>query len=231
MGIRSLTGKLAFGVLFFAMLSAPAAAGLDVDFGAAVRLDDDTQVYFAVSSRYFDRDRREVEAWARRYDHPDDLAVALYIGRHSGRSLDSIWRLRDEGRSWWEIGVRFGMPADVWFVPVRRDPGPPYGKAYGHWKKHRHDRNAALSLTDADIRNLTAVRVLHEYYGVSVEVAMDWRSGGRDLRSLVSEEYRGRHGTTGTPPGRAKGGTGNDHADHKDAKGKARGKGAGKGKP
>jgi hypothetical protein len=35
---------------------------------------------------------------------------------------------------------------------------------------------------------------MHDYYGVSVELAMDWRSSGRDLRTLVSDEYRGRHG-------------------------------------
>ena len=49
-------------------------------------------------------------------------------------------------------------------------------------------------LADTDLRNLVAVRMIHDYYGVSVELAMARRSGGTGLLSLVSDEYRGRHG-------------------------------------
>ena len=51
-----------------------------------------------------------------------------------------------------------------------------------------------MVLSDADVRNLVAVRVLHEYYGVSVEMAMEWRASGRNLRALVADQYRTRHG-------------------------------------
>jgi hypothetical protein len=83
---------------------------------------------------------------------------------------------------------------DVWFVKVDRKPGPPYGKAYGHYKNHKHDRKHSVVLTDADIRHLMAVRMIHEYYGVSAEVAMEWRSSGRDLRVIMTQEYGQRHG-------------------------------------
>jgi hypothetical protein len=181
-------------VLSAVLLVPSARAGLDVDFGATVRLDDDADLYFAVSSRYFDRDRDTIERWGRRYEDPDDLAVALFISRHAGVSLKVVFDLRRGGRTWWDVGIRVGVPTDVWFVPIRRDPGPPYGKAYGHWKNHKHDRRQTFVLFDSDIRNLIAVKMMHDYYGVSVELAMDWRSSGRDLRTLVSDEYRGRHG-------------------------------------
>jgi len=54
-------------------------------------------------------------------------------------------------------------------------------------------------LTDEDAENLVAVRMLHEYYAVTVEVAMDWRSSGRDLRLLMSDEYSKRHGKSAAP--------------------------------
>jgi hypothetical protein len=203
--VRTL-GKLVFGAAFVVALSiaTPVHAGFDIDFGADVRLDDDTDVYFAISSRYFDRDRGEVERWGRRYDNPDDLAVALFISRHSGISLASIFTLRREGHTWWEIGVRAGVPHEVWYVPVERDPGPPYGHAYGHWKKHRRHPRSDFVLADTDVRNLVAVRMMHEYYRVDVDVAMDWRSGGRDLRSLASDQYRDRHTTRSAPPGQSR---------------------------
>jgi hypothetical protein len=192
-----------------------AVAGLDVDFGASVRLGDDTDVFFAVSSRYFDRDRQVVESWGRRYQDPDDLAVALFLSKRSGRSPDFIFSLRRQGLGWWEIGVRVGVPVDAWFLPVTRDPGPPYGKAYGYWKKHRKNPKARIVLTDADVRNLVAVRMVHEYYGVPVEVAFERRASGGNVRVLLSAEYRHRHGKAGVPPGHAKKAAGKGHGKKK----------------
>jgi len=205
--------RVLLALLVVAGMAVPTAqAGLDIDFGATVRIGDDDDLFLSVSARYFDKDRRSIDRVAVRYRGPDDLAVALFVARRSGSSADAIYRLRTDGLSWWDISVRLGMPVDVWFVPVRRDPGPPYGKAYGHWKKHKHNRRHAVVLTDTDLRNLVAVRMLHEYYGVSVDVAMEWRSSGRDVRTLVSGEYGKRHR--------------HKHADV--AKGKGKGKGSGK---
>ncbi len=191
--------------LVIGALAAPVAqAGLDIDFGAAVRIGDDHDLFLSVSARYFDEDRRSIDRLAVRYRNPDDLAVALFVARRSGKSADMIHRMRTDGLSWWDISVRLGMPVDVWFVPARRDPGPPYGKAYGHWKHHKRNRHHAIVLTDVDARNLVAVRMLHEYYGVSVDVAMEWRSTGRDVRVLVSEEYGKRHGHKHTAAGGVK---------------------------
>jgi hypothetical protein len=176
------------------MLATPALAALDVDFGAKVSLDDRTDLFFAVSSRYFEEDRTVVKRLGLRYTDPDDLAVALFIAKRSGHSDDAVWNLRRQGLSWWEISVRFGVPVNAWFVEVQRDPGPPYGKAYGYWKKHKKDRRAAVALTDDDCRHLVTVRMVHEYYGVSIETAMEWRSSGRDVRMIVSDEYQRRYG-------------------------------------
>ena len=198
-------------------LTVPAAqAVLDIDFGAAVRIGDDDDLFLSVSARYFDEDRRSIDRISVRYRDPDDLTVALFVARRSGRSADAIYHLRTEGLSWWDISVRLGMPVGVWFVPVQRDPGPPYGKAYGHWKHHKRNRHHRVVLTDVDVRNLVAVRMLHEYYGVSVDVAMEWRSSGRDLRTLVSAEYGKRHGHK------------HRHAVANKRTGKSKGKGAGK---
>lgn len=187
--------RILLALFVVAGLAAPTAqAGLDIDFGATIRIGDSDDLFLSVSARYFDADRRSIDRVALYYRNPDDLTVALFVARRSGKSADVIHHLRTDGLSWWEISLRLGMPMDVWFVPVKRDPGPPYGKAYGHWKNHKRDKRHAVALTDGDVRNLVAVRMLHEYYGVSVDVAMEWRSSGHDLRVLVSNEYGKRHG-------------------------------------
>jgi len=198
----------------------PAAAGVDIDFGAAVRVNDDTDLYFGISSHYFGRDRAEVRDWGSRFHDPDDLAVALFISRHSGRPRDAIFTLRRGGATWWDVSVRCGLRPDVWFVPVRHDPGPPYGRAYGHWKKHRHDRRYAIALSDIDARNLVAVRMVHEYYGVPVETAMQWRAGGSSLSVLLTNEYHKRHGE-----GHERSAHGRSGRHHGESHGKSHGKG------
>ena len=90
-----------------------AMAGFDVDLGAS----------FSIGGE--DDDLYAVQAVATHYPNRDDLAVALFIGRHSGRSTEAIYDLRRSGLSWFEISARFGVPYDVWFVPVKHDPGPP----------------------------------------------------------------------------------------------------------
>ncbi len=177
----------------FVLVGVPAQAGLDIDLGVSIR-GDDADVYFSISSRYFGRDRGTVDRFAAYFSDPDDLAVFLYLSKRSGRSCDHIFGLRRQGLSWWQISTRLGLPVDVWFVEVHHDPGPPYGKAYGHWKKHKQDRHHHMVFSDADIRNLTAVRVIHEYYGVSMQVAMDWRASGNSLQTIMTGEYHKRHG-------------------------------------
>ncbi len=177
----------------FVLVGVPAEAGLDIDLGASIR-GDDVDVYVSISSRYFDRDRGTVDRYAAHFSDPDDLAVLFYVSKHSGRSCDHILGLRQQGLSWWEISRGLGLPVGIWFVEVRHDPGPPYGKAYGHWEKHKRDRHHPMVFSDADIRNLIAVRMIHEYYGVSVQVAMDWRASGNSLKTIMTGEYHKRHG-------------------------------------
>ena len=87
-----------------------------------------------------------------------------------------------------------GLEPDVWFVETSRTPGPPYGRAYGFWKKHREDRRHVMVLTNDDVRNLVAARVIHEYFGMPIEEAMGIRAGGDNLRYIMAEQYHRRHG-------------------------------------
>ncbi len=185
---------LAVSAWVLALTALPARAGTDVDFGTSVRAGDHTDLFFSISSRCFDRDRRAVDSWGPRFTNPDDLAVFFFLAQQSGKSPDAIFALRRQGLTWWEVGARLGVAVDAWFLPVDVDPGPPYGKAYRSWKKRRQHPSSRAPLSDADARNLVAVRVLHEYYGIPVDVAMQRRSSGRSVRRLVVDEYEHRHG-------------------------------------
>jgi len=198
-----------------------ARAAVDVAFGAAVNVNDNTSLFFGVSSRYFNREPRVVETWSQRVPDPDDLSVLMFLAARSGRSVDAVFAMRRTGLSWWDVSIRLGVPADVWFVPVER-PGPPYGKAYGYWRKHGRDTRA-YRIDDRSCRDLVAVRMMHDYYGIPAERAMDLRRDGRRIDSLVGDEYRTRHGNGKGGKDRAQEGSSHDHG------GKAGGKGNGNG--
>jgi hypothetical protein len=187
------TKVLLGAVLAVALLAPQAKAGADVQFGASVNVNDNTSLFFGVSSRYFGREPRVVEDWGRRVPDPDDLSVLLFLSSRSGRSPDAVFALRRGGLSWWDVSLRLGVRPDVWFVPVQRHPGPPYGNAYGHWKKHGRNGNA-YRIDDRAARDLVAVRVIHEYYGIPADRAMDMRRRGQRIDRLVCDEYRTRHG-------------------------------------
>lgn len=186
-------------VLGLVLAAAPAAhAGIDVAFGARVPIGDDGGLFVNISSRYFERDPSVIQSWERRFESPDDLAVFFWITERSRRSADFVFSLRRQGLGWFEIGNRCGIPVDAWYVVVPAErPGPPYGKAYGHWKKHQQNPDHRVRLTDRQARDLVAVRMAHEYYRVPGEVAMDWRRNGDDVRSIMTREYRERHGKGG----------------------------------
>jgi len=192
----------------------PARAALDIDFGASVPVGDDGHLFLSISSRYFDRDVHVVQDWYGRYRNPDDLAVAFYLSDRCGRSPEWIFSARKQGLGWFEIGNRCELPYDAWFVPVKGDPGPPYGKAYGYWRKHQHDHRAAHRLSDDDCRRLVSVRMAHEYYGVPVETAMSWRASHRDVAGVMTQEYHSRRERDrghGHDHGRGHGGSENSH--------------------
>ncbi len=195
--------SLASALAAFALVSAlavggaPAArAAADVDFGANVQLGDDAGIYLAVSSRYYDQDAGDLGRWEHQCGGPDDLAVAMFLCRRGHVPPERVIAQRSRGLDWWTIGARLGVLTEAWFVPVRHDPGPPFGKAYGHWRQRRWGDDRPFTLSDDDTRNLVAVRLLHEYYGVSAEQAMAWRSTGRSLREIAAGVYRSRHGAT-----------------------------------
>ena len=177
-----------------AVIAAPAArADHDVNFGVNAPIRGEMGLFFSISSRYFDRDPQVVSQWARRYPNPDDLAVFLYICSKSSESPDGIDYYRRKGMSWYDVGGRAGVPFDAWYVDVDRNPSGRYARPYGQYRRYRQDPRHVGRLSDREIRDLVAVRMAHEYYGVAPEVAMDWRRGGADVRTIMSREYRSRH--------------------------------------
>jgi hypothetical protein len=175
------------------VISTPAShAGADISFGMHAPIGDDGSLFFSISSRYFDREPQVVNDWGRRFPNPDDLTVFFHICHESRLNPEVVYRYRRMGLSWYDVGIRAGLPTQIWYIPVELDSGPPYGKAHGYRRNHEHDGRHA-KLNDREVRDLVSVRMAHEYYGVSPEVARNWRRDGGDVRTMMTREYRSRH--------------------------------------
>jgi hypothetical protein len=101
----------------------------------------------------------------------EDMPDILFIYTHSHYSLDHIVNLRLRGASWNQLYTWCGIRQDVYYYQprdVRYRPhyyayrgyderyrsGPPYGNAYGYYKKHRdYDRDRYDGYGDRDERD------------------------------------------------------------------------------
>jgi hypothetical protein len=102
--------------------------------------------------------------------------------------------------------VRVGVPCERLFVGVDRDPGPPYGKAWGYWKKHPRDARFG----DDDIRSFVVLQLGRRFTGMSTYDLAREHGAGRSVQYVVVEK-RG-HGHKGKePPGQAKKSHGKQH--------------------
>jgi hypothetical protein len=184
----------------------------------------DAQTPFSVSAQvgnfhvavanYYQVPQREVIVLRERRIRDDELPVVLFIAQRARVTPATIVDMRLRGMSWWDISVRYGIRPEVYYVPVVVTPGPPYGKAWGHYKKKPRKQWDTIVLADDEVVNLVHVRFLSDYYDVPPERVIEVRGHHPDYVAVNYEVARGRSG----------------HHDDDDDQGEDRGNGKGKGK-
>ena len=173
-----------------ALFVSPAAA-IDVDWFGGITLSDGNRTYLNISAAHFGSDRDETVTTARRLHYPErDLPVLLFLAAESGKSLRFVLDLRLGGLSWWEIRARLGVPPERVIVVLPRDPGPPYGKAHGYYKKHPKGQKTEVVLTDTEFADWVGVRVLSKSYGVEPMVVLEARRSGLQIADVALREEK-----------------------------------------
>jgi hypothetical protein len=168
------------------LLSKPAMAGTSFEFlFSASNVSDDNQLFLNLSVGNYGYPRTVVEPCLPRLRYVEtDLPVVLFLARSSGRPVDFIVDLRSQGLSWGVIFSKCNVHYDVLFAGISRDPGPPYGKAWGHWKKNKR----AARLSDDDIVGLVHCQVAHRVSGVSVYDVAHARGQGKSVAVMVADK-------------------------------------------
>jgi hypothetical protein len=187
----------------------PVRASLFSDALLDLGLRDDARIFLNVTNDYFAPPPAVAVELVRNSRVPeDDYPVILYLARASKRPPKEIQRLRADYLSWSDIMDRNNIPPSVLFAGIDRDPGPPYGKAWGYWRKHR--RGERFTLRDRDAVELVKLQIAARSLGVSPHTIVSARQKGITAEQYVAEKKRGKYPK---------------------AKGGARGKGKGHDKP
>ena len=200
-------------VLLALAAATPAHAGFDFLFSAS-HVSNDNQLFLNLTVSNSGYPRTVVEPLLPRIAYVEqDLPVILFLARETGKPPAFFVGLRVDGFSWSVIFGRAGVPVNVLFAGIDRDPGPPYGNAWGHWK----NKGRNVTLSDTDIRGLVRVQVGGSIVGTSTFELAHGGGSGKSVATLVADR-KGRPHKTGKG---AKGGNGgNPHGN----KGKGKGK-------
>jgi hypothetical protein len=143
---------------------------------------------------YFHVPEREVIIIRKRRIPDDEIPVVFYIAQHARVRPEVIIDYRLRGHNWMDVTLHFGLGPEVYYIPVQEVYGPPYGKAYGHYKNKHKKEWRKIVLEDDDIVNFVNLRFISERYGHKPEEVIRLRSSGRDFYGINEEIRRGGRG-------------------------------------
>lgn len=187
---------LSLSVVLMGVSAERSSAG--VNLGVSIEDGKLTGFYLAVKE-YYRVPEKEIVVVRQRHIPDEEMPVVFFIAKRAAVSPSSIIAMRLKGRSWMEITLQFGLDPEIYYVPVRREvSGPPYGKAYGHFKHgHKHKRGKRedryrASLGDDDIVNFVNLKFMSEHYKLQPEDVIEMRSRGRNFVSINEDIKRHR---------------------------------------
>ena len=125
---------------------------------------------------------------------PPDLSVLMFLAREANRPLDHLVDLRRKGLPFPDIAARIGLPPTVFLVPMPVDArvGPPYGKAHGYWKCHKHGKPVKIVFSDAEVIDLVHLRIVSGFYGVPVIDVVRMREKGTPFPGIYEHHHGGK---------------------------------------
>ena len=181
-----------------------ARAGVFYDATLDLGLRDDARVFLNVTNEYFAPPPAIAVDLVHRCPSPvDDYPVVLFLARVSKRPPTDILRMRLDYLPWSDIMFRLNISPAVLFAGLDRDPGPPYGKAWGYWRKH--PRGERFEIRDRDVYELAKLQVASGYHHVKPYAIISDRDRGITVEQYVAERNRGRYQSRGRGPEKSKG--------------------------
>ncbi len=130
--------------------------------------------YFAIGE-HFKVPEKEILVIKEKHIPDEEIPIVFYLARRATVAPDAVLKLRLEGKSWMAITAHFRLSAEIFYVPAIHVDGPPYGHAYGHFKKKKREEWRTIELADAEIVNLVNLKFISEHHGLSPDEIIKMR--------------------------------------------------------
>lgn len=186
-------------VLLLALLASP---GLMADGSATLVVDEDgiRSFHFALSRHYHVAPAVVARLHSRKIPH-EHLPIVFLVANRASVSPGTVVELRLTGRSWMEIAAHFGLGVEIFHVHVTGVHGPPYGKAFGHFRRHGREDWGSIRLTDEEVVVLANLKFLSAYHGRPADDIIRLHREGRGFVALHGQArlkfHRGGHAPGG----------------------------------
>jgi len=158
----------------------------DVDIGLSIGDGGIKGFYLAIGEHYKVPEKQIVVVREKKITD-EELAVVFFLAQRARVAPDVVIKLHLGGKSWMEISAHFGLTAEIFYVPVKRAPGPPYGKAYGHFKNKKKNQWTTIKLTDTEVVNFVNLKFISEHYGYSPDDVIKMREKGNSFVAINAE--------------------------------------------
>lgn len=170
-------------------------AHAQVNVGISVGEEGLRGFYLAVGE-YYSVPQREVVIVRERRIPPEEIPVVFFIAQRARVAPALVIDLRLRGKSWWDISLHYGLGPEIYYVPISPhvNVGPPYGKAYGHYKNKPKEKWKTIVLQDADVVNLVNLKFVSEHYRLPPDEVIWRRSGGKDFVVINHDIRKGGKG-------------------------------------
>jgi hypothetical protein len=173
--------KLIMTALLAVGLMGSSRAGIDIGISAD---ESGIKAFYLAIGDHYKQPEKEIIVVRDRGIPDEELPVVFYLASRAGISPTAIIKLRLAGKSWMDITFHYGLTAEIFYIDLGKDPGPPYGKAYGHFKKMPRKKWSKIVLGDPDIVNFVNLRFLSSHYGYSPNEIINMRSKGQSFTKI-----------------------------------------------
>lgn len=166
------------------------------DFNLSVS-EEGSGFSFSVSN-YYKVPEKEVIIIKEKGIDDDELPVVFFIAKRARVAPEVIIKMRLSGYSWMDISLHYGIGPEVYYIPVEETVivGPPYGKAYGYYRKYPRNKWRLIRLDDDDIVNLVNLRFMSEYHGIPPAEVIKMKGHGKKFVVMdkeIKEHKREKH--------------------------------------
>ena len=143
---------------------------------------------------YFSATQKEVTVARDRGIPEDEIPVVFFMAQLAEASPVKIIDLRLKGNSWQDVARHYKYGPEVFYFPVKDSVvvGPPYGKAYGHYKNKPRKEWKKIKIGDDDVVNLVNLEFLSEYNDYPPVTIMAMRGKNKGFNTISDDIDRQR---------------------------------------